>query len=124
MVSPPQSFKDTPRHYEESDDGLAHTSVKSQLSHWHAIKGREHRSFVRNIVPSFRWKTQKNSPNEIVIHNPIKLLRSVPAKGWLYFLVGWFAWTVSILIAAVNISRTPANGFSAMVSTTSRSPSR
>lgn len=121
MVSPPQSFKETHQHYDSasSDDGIAHTSVKSQLSHWHAIKGREHRSFVRNIVPSFRWKTQKNTPNEVVIHNPFKLLASVPAKGWLYFLVGWFAWTVSIPAGGVA-SLTP----SVTDSTTSPSRSR
>lgn len=96
MVSPPQSVKDAPVHYDSSSETeLAHTSVKSQLSHWHAIKGRDHRSFVRNLIPPFQWKTQKNSPNEVVVHNPWTLIRSVPAKGWLYFLVGWFAWTVS-----------------------------
>lgn len=118
MVSPPQSIKEPPQHYEASDDGIAHTSVKSQLSHWHAIKGREHRSFIRNLVPSFQWKTQKNSPNEIVVHNPIKLVRSVPAKGWLYFLVGWFAWTVSSIVCLSAASVAPQLTASVTDSTT------
>lgn len=115
MTSPPQSVKDVPHHEEAFHVLESNTSVKSQLSHWHATKGREHRSFLRNLIPSFQWKTQKNSPNEVVVHNPIKLIMSVPLKGWIMFIVGSFAWVVSrrgwVGCAVLTIS--------AMVSTTS-----
>lgn len=38
------------------------------------------------------WKTERGADD--VIYNPFKLLGMVKAMDWLYFISGWFAWTV------------------------------
>lgn len=66
----------------------APSSFRGQLQGWHA--DREDRTFLRAMVPS--WKTERSADD--VIYNPFKLLGMVKAMDWLYFISGWFAWTV------------------------------
>ncbi|KAL1409553.1 hypothetical protein Q8F55_003537 [Vanrija albida] len=63
------------------------TSVRGQLAGWHANRGD--RSFLRAMIP--RWKA--GTTDDEVIYNPIRLLATMKAMDWMYFLCGWWAWT-------------------------------
>ena len=63
-------------------------SFKSQLATWHANRGNK--SFLSAMIPRGHVPVDGE---EQVTKNPIKLLRMVDRKGWLFFLSGWFAWT-------------------------------
>ncbi len=63
-------------------------TIKGQLAGWHA--DRDDRTFFRSMFPS--WKTERSADD--VIYNPFKLMAMVKPMDWLYFISGWFAWTV------------------------------
>lgn len=64
------------------------TSIRAQLDDWHADRGNK--TFAQSIIPS--WKHHTN-PEDVVIYNPITLIRMLSMKDWAYFFCGWFAWT-------------------------------
>ncbi|GMK58600.1 hypothetical protein CspeluHIS016_0600420 [Cutaneotrichosporon spelunceum] len=64
-------------------------TLRGQLAGWHADR-EDGRSFLRAMIPS--WKTERSADD--VIYNPFRLLGMVKAMDWLYFISGWFAWTV------------------------------